>query len=385
MKILHVVALEFLANQNNGGKQASYRNFMMLRRIFGKENVKLFIFSNETPQNLNENIIVFPKFRNIIEQVIFTIAGTNQYRPSDERRIVETIESENADLIFYEFSILGRLLKKIRTPAVSILFMHNVERMYAWNKVKHDGIQYLPAFYSYARNERIAMRHVDRLITLTKRDSDLIESLYQRKADFIFPVSFDDAYPMTPLNRPDQISGKSLLFVGSLFRPNLQGIRWFVDNVMPSLPDVTLYIIGYRMQEKEEELKKENVVVIGTVENPAAWYLHCDAVVLPIFFGDGMKVKTAEALMYGKRIFAAEEALVGYDLDEIRDDGVTECNTSDEFISQIRSFFSSHHDGTARLDHVRNLFLSRYETRAIENKMEQFLLDCVSFREHGDI
>ncbi len=385
MKILHVVAMEFLANQNNGGKQASYRNFMMLQRIFGKENVKLLIFSNETPQNLKENIRVFPKFKNIAEQVIFTMIGTNQYRPGDEKQIIEAIEAEQSDLIFYEFSIMGRLLQRVRTPAISVLYLHNVEKMYAWNKVKHDGIHYLPAFFSYSRNERISMRHADRVITLTKRDSVLIESLYHRKADFIFPISFDDTYPSYPINKPSRIEGKSLLFVGSLFRPNRNGIRWFVENVMPQLPDVTLFIIGHKMQEMQAELTRKNVVVIGTVDNLSAWYIHCNAVVIPIFYGDGMKVKTAEALMYGKQIFAAREALVGYDLDEVRENGVSECNTADEFISRIQVFFASQYKDATYLEGVRNLFLTRYETRAIESRMGAFLKDCVTKGKRGDV
>ncbi len=42
------------------------------------------------------------------------------------------------------------------------------------------------------------------------------------------------------------------------------------------------------------------------------YYKHA-AVILPIKYGAGMKVKTAEAMMYGRTIFASDEALEGYD------------------------------------------------------------------------
>lgn len=38
--------------------------------------------------------------------------------------------------------------------------------------------------------------------------------------------------------------------------------------------------------------------------------------VMPIFSGSGMKVKTAEALMYGKFLIGTKEAFEGYEIDE---------------------------------------------------------------------
>ena len=63
---------------------------------------------------------------------------------------------------------------------------------------------------------------------------------------------------------------------------------------------------------KEFEECSDKVHVIGTVESLREWYVNADLIVAPIFEGGGMKVKTAEALSYGKHFVGCSESLEGY-------------------------------------------------------------------------
>lgn len=80
---------------------------------------------------------------------------------------------------------------------------------------------------------------------------------------------------------------------------------------MPQLPECVLEIVGKGFEELKNQLTRSNVKVIGGVDSLEPYYENAAAVVMPILYGDGMKVKTAEAMMYGKVIFASEEALEG--------------------------------------------------------------------------
>jgi hypothetical protein len=65
------------------------------------------------------------------------------------------------------------------------------------------------------------------------------------------------------------------------------------------------------------------------------YYEKADFVVQPITTGGGMKVKTAEALKYGKFIIGTKESLEGYDFNpEI----ATICNTATEFTEAISNY-----------------------------------------------
>ena len=55
--------------------------------------------------------------------------------------------------------------------------------------------------------------------------------------------------------------------------------------------------------------------------------------VAPVFSGAGMKVKIAEALMYGIPIIASPHALIGYDLSNIN--SVIKCRNSIEYSKAI--------------------------------------------------
>ena len=56
---------------------------------------------------------------------------------------------------------------------------------------------------------------------------------------------------------------------------------------------------------------------------------------LPVTAGGGMKVKTAEALKYGKYIIGTNEALEGY---EVTDEVATICTSKNDFINAIQTF-----------------------------------------------
>jgi hypothetical protein len=61
--------------------------------------------------------------------------------------------------------------------------------------------------------------------------------------------------------------------------------------------------------------------------------------ILPVFAGSGMKIKTCESLMYGKNILGSDESFEGYQIDPERIGGL--CNTAEEYIDRIRHLVMS--------------------------------------------
>ena len=87
--------------------------------------------------------------------------------------------------------------------------------------------------------------------------------------------------------------------------------------------------------------------------------------VIPVFYGAGQKVKTAEAMMYGKTIIATSEALEGYAVDDV--EGIFRCDTVDAFVRTIR-MVSSQHRSKYRKE-VRKRFLEEYSYKAVLDKV----------------
>ncbi len=367
MKILFIAGHEFLYHTQNGGQKCSLRNYSMLKKIYGETNVYLCMFSNYKYMENSSEIKIFPTQKNNIELFINTLMLRNVCSRGVMKLVMEYIQKREFDLCFVDSSIIGGLVEKLHLKVPVVVFFHNIEKNYAWNKFKHEGFKYIVAYYSYYWNEKKAVRAADQVILLNRRDEKELQRIYGRSADYLLPISLEDVFEEKKIVE-DFGERMELLFVGSLFQPNYEGILWFVENVMSKLnkEKYLLNIVGKNLEKKRKELERDHVKVIGTVESLAEFYYSADVVVIPVFYGNGMKVKTAEAMMYGKKILAADEALEGYDVQGV--EGICRCNREEEFLEALT------HCGKRKFwESVRKLYETKYSMEALRKGFQEFL------------
>lgn len=374
MKLLFIAGHEFIVKQDNGGRQCSYRNYTVLQQIFGAENVYLCMLSNVAQTDESKNIQVFPTHRNKVELVRNTIFFRNGYSRKSKKGIIQYINRVNADIVWFDSSITGLLARQLQGKTKIVVFEHNIEKNYIQNRIKKSGLPYLLPYLSYACNEKCIIEKADEIICLNERDGLQLRKYYGRTPDFYMPMTFTDRYNAREERKiKKELSDNKelqLLFVGSLFPPNYDGILWFVKNVMAKLSDCKLCIVGKDMERKADELAADNVGVIGTVDDLSRYYYAADVVVLPILYGNGMKIKTAEAMMYGKPIVATQEALEGYDVSDVL--GISRCDDAQQFMTVIERLKKLKLNGTIE-SHTRELFLSKYETANMVKCLGEFL------------
>ena len=128
-----------------------------------------------------------------------------------------------------------------------------------------------------------------------------------------------------------QFDGIDMLFVGSNHWPNLQGLRWFLDEVFfPHLAKhrTTLVVAG-SVTEGGEWPVSPFIVYLGRVGDLAPLYAAARIALLPILEGGGSSVKTAEALVHGVPIVATSSALRG--LDQVAWQGVVIADDPDDY------------------------------------------------------
>lgn len=263
-------------------------------------------------------------------------------------RIIETIQEKDISIVYIDNSISGQLVKRIKeryTDITIIAFFHDIEivKMREDKDVSFLRKMILPIFY---RNERLTVEFADRTIVLNERDKKQYEKEYKKAPDAIVPISIPEI-----LNLPFNVKHKEnerlqLLFVGVEYGPNLSGVRWFLNNVLPDITcDFVFNIVGYNMEKYRKEFEEcsDKVHVIGTVESLREWYINADLIVAPIFEGGGMKVKTAEALSYGKHFVGCTESLEGYWEDmpqSMRNKKVFKCDDAKEFAKVVNKMAS---------------------------------------------
>ncbi len=372
-QVLFITGHEFLYHPQNGGQKTSLRNYRLLQSVYGKANVELCMFSNYEYIDVDNSVHIISTHKNKFELLINTLCLRNVCNHNGLKNFIWLINTKKWDFIFVDSSTIGYIIKKSKIKAPIIVFYHNIEKNYAFNKVKNAGIAYIVAFVSYWINEMIITKMAKKIILLNDRDNLELQKLYGRKADYILPITFEDIVDERELQEYKFNIGNDvkLLFVGSKFEPNIDGITWFVENVMKHLNSkFKLQIVGKGMEHLKNKLSRNNVEVIGTVESLNQYYYEADAVVLPIFYGDGMKVKTAEAMMYGKRIFATDEALEGYNIGTT--ENIFRCNDTDTFVSCINNIENWHN--RYNID-VRENYKENYDTKVIKNNFKKFIFD----------
>ena len=319
MKVLYIA--EKIAVES-GGSMGNRRNYTVLQEYFGTANL---ISYGVTPQKYTALRKVYSelKYKNI-----FNIEN------SQKANIIELITLTKVDIVWLDSSNLGFLAKLIRdfNKKIKILtFFHNVEFKFMLDQLKlTQNPKFLYRIFLAYYNEKIACKYSDKILCYNKRDAKKILQKYGRYPDVLIPISLKDDFASNIVYK--QSADMTALFLGSNFPPNIAGIKWFVKNVLPCT-SLKLIIAGSGMEVLKQDFQNiDKVKVIGFVENLQELYASVSFLVMPIFSGSGMKVKTAEALKYGKFIFASSEAIEGY---EVTQNEVCICDDAKSYIDNI--------------------------------------------------
>ncbi len=291
------------------------------------------------------------------------------YPPMDNayyREIENIIENKEINIAFFDQSFYGDYVKRCKKKGCkTIVFCHNCEADY--NEVRFTNTANIVKKRLYSKrivkNERQSIQSSDVVVTFSERDANRIKELYGRRADFIIPLGLLDKYTG---NKKTEIKYDVLVF-SPVTEANLYGVRWFVNNVAHKINGKVL-IAGNGFEQYSKELSRDNVDIIGYVDDIEEVYMSARMVAIPQFIGAGMKVKTAEALMFGKEIIGTKEAFEGYDDDIYNVSSL--CNTSDEFIKAINKRIEMQISSN---ETARQLYLDKYSINAGNRAFDEII------------
>lgn len=346
---------------NQGAYETAALNLLALKSIYGNENVDAVSLSMGSDEK-QEGLIWLKGANNKLEKLINCLRGYKPfYSRGEENTIIRLISERKYGLIWMNEPGLGKTVRRIKKqfPQLPCFVYHQGVATNTHSDQYINGHKNMAKLISYwvsLHNEHLSAQYADKHLLLNKRDEDEFFKSYGCHADAFLPVCFIDRAHIEAIPKDSEFR---LLFVGGNFGPNVDGVMWFVQNVMPYINTGKLYIVGNRMEllKSNEIFQRENVEIIGGVKNLDYWYNSADLVVAPIRYGDGMKTKTAEAFMYGKHILGTTEALCGYD-----DTECFLCETAGDFIEKINWYIQN---GVPRFDpDIRKRYEDRYSLEA---------------------
>jgi polysaccharide biosynthesis protein PslH len=146
-------------------------------------------------------------------------------------------------------------------------------------------------------------------------DEAAISSTHPGVRTAVVPNAVDTEH-LHPDSSP--VDPDALLFVGSLnYRPNADGVAWFVEEVLPRVrrvrPEAMLTIVGRGSPALLRRLAAPGVVV-GSVDDVLPYLRRASVVVAPLRVGGGTRLKVLEGLSMAKPVVATTLGAEGLDV-----------------------------------------------------------------------
>jgi glycosyltransferase involved in cell wall biosynthesis len=346
-----------------GGEILSQTNLNVIRSILGNEQIDEYAIHDISKR----------KFMDKLKGFFLFFCG--MYYGITSSKLNELNElAQNYEIIYIDRSIFGIIAKFLKTQGYKgkiISFFHNFEPIYFKDKLS-SSIPFKSIIINCVRkNERWACQYSDIIIALNQRDNNLIQNHYKRAADILIPISFEDKYTPSDIQKQRSLEEPPLcLFFGTNFSANTNGLLWFIKEVLPHV-NIRLQIVGKGMEKIKSQLPNDSrIELYGSVPDLKEFIENADIVLSPIFKGSGMKVKTCEALMYGKHIIGSTEAFTGYDIDFEKVGALA--NTKEEYIEAIKRLSTSRHQKYNA--YSREFFLENHSEEMTKKKFEKILL-----------
>ena len=257
------------------------------------------------------------------------------------------LRNNDFDIVQFEGLQVAPYLEvvKANTSAKLIYRAHNIEHQ-IWKRLSIKENFFLRKIYLHLLSRRLQrfeykiLNSFAALIAISFVDENFFKSVGCDALIYTLPVALDlDNYKNNYLLSPD----KSVGYIGSMdWRPNIEGLEWFLDKVWPSIKQldsgIIFHLAGKNIPKQFTILSDDTFINEGRVENAAEFIGRQHVLIVPLLSGSGMRVKIVEAMALGKCIIATSIAAEGINYDH--DKNILIADKADDFYKQILRCFT---------------------------------------------
>lgn len=258
---------------------------------------------------INTKINVIKAFQALIKSDSYNVSRF--YSKQFEDLIISKIKNLDFDFIIFESAFLLPYLPAIRKhfKGKVLVRTHNVEykiweRMADFDKniLKKKYLQKLAK--DLKQYETTNLKQVDGLLCI----SDLDKRLFQSHGIHIPMVTIPVSMKLDENIKFDGNS-KDIFFLGAMnWQPNIEAVDALLNEIFPKIsakfPTTKLHLAGSYMSPKLLNLKQENVIVHGRVENVREFMSQHGVLVVPLKSGSGIRIKILEAMSVATPVIA---------------------------------------------------------------------------------
>jgi GT2 family glycosyltransferase len=230
-----------------------------------------------------------------------------------------------------------------------------------------------------SRNQIRIANNADQIVLVSDVEATHLNSVTGRNNIKIIWAEYEPQQSEVKWN-----NSNGLLFVGG-FRhlPNLTGIEWFANEVIPILEKLgfqaPIRVVGSGLnQEKILELEGKGLQILGQQEDLHSIYLQSRIAIIPLLTGAGRKGKLGEALSYGLPIVSTATGVEGFE--SIEKSGVLVTNSPSQMAQEIFRI----HESKERWSALAGLGKTYCKEKLSSNAMRQQISSVVSLELAND-
>jgi hypothetical protein len=318
-----------LSKHQFGGAVAAQSNLEALKSIQNCE-VKAFTTNRWPADNVVPINCTKSRFATLLMNMMLFSASTLNLKGLFQ--LIHIIRDQRPNAIWFDSSCFGVIVAYVALFHPSIktyVFFQNIEKNMAAMEVKRNKV-FILKYPSIWLSEYLSIRYAYQCLAITHQVQK--EILISRPSTRCVSISIGraDEYPASHSSSP--VNEPYVLFVGSDFPPNVEALYYLNEKIAPKLVGVKIVALGSGIEKYRAQFK--NLIIIGRVSSLSEYYVHAQKIVAPIFSGDGIKIKIAEAFMYGKTVVASSFAAIGYEAAPPL--GLRVTDQVEEFISEVQ-------------------------------------------------
>lgn len=209
--------------------------------------------------------------------------------------------AEPADVVMLNYVFATPLLDACPPGSQRVLETHDILSRHS----VYPGVA--PLALQHQLKTEFSLYDVYDLVIMLNHDEELLASQRASTRVRYVPraVEVVDECSTTALREEDE--KYDLLFIGSRHPPNVNGIHWFYEHVFaPHLKrrGLTMAIAGTVCDAVE--FKDPAVTILGRVDDLGQTYRDAKIIIVPLFEGTGISIKTLEAMGQGKPIVTTQ-------------------------------------------------------------------------------
>ena len=293
-------------------------------------------------------------------------------------KLIEVLQKEHFDVVQLEMLYMTPYVETIRqhSKAMIVLRAHNVEHK-IWERIAKETKFFIKRWYinhlakTLKEYELNALETVDGIAAITRKDAAFFRKYCSKPIiDIpygIYPEEFTPKY---------EIEGKPQFYhIGSMnWMPNEEGIRWFIDEVLPKtvekVPEFVYHLAGRSMPEWLTSIQNPHVDVIGEVPDAKAFVANHDVAIVPLLSGSGIRIKIIESMAMGKTVITTRVGAEGILYDE--DVNIIIAENKAKMVEAIRSINESPQTAIEIGKAARKLVEETYDNRKIIARLLMF-------------